>query len=173
MAHGGKRPGAGRPKGSGRFGGLECERVWLPIDKKHEVYEFLETDGYSMPILEATVQAGSPVLTSNTESEKRSIIHFLTDHPMNTFLIRAEGESMLYANIQSGDMLIVDPKLEVRDGSIVVASIDNECTVKRFKRIDGRAYLMPENPDYTPIPITDSSSVQIFGVVKKKIGDVH
>jgi DNA polymerase V len=172
MSHGGKRSGAGRPKGTGRFKGEQCERVYVPAQKKDEVFEYLETDGYAIPYFENAVPAGSATLNESSVTEKKNILSLLTMHPLDTFLVPVTGRSMIYANIQEGDILVVDSKLEAVDGSIVVASVDNECTVKRLRKRNGHIFLMPENPEYAPIQINEFSDVRILGVVKKKIGDV-
>jgi DNA polymerase V len=172
MAHGGKRQGAGRPKGTGRFKGEKCQRVWVPLEKKEEVFEYLETDGFAIPYFENAVPAGSATLNESTAAEKKNVLSLLTQHPQHTFLVPVTGRSMIYANIQEGDILVVDSRLEAKEGDIVVASVDNECTVKRLRKLNGKTFLMPENPEYSPIQITEFSDVRILGVVKKKIGDV-
>ena len=54
---------------------------------------------------------------------------------------------------RDGDWLVVHKASEARDGQIVVARVDDEVTVKRLKRKAGRAYLIAENPEFSPIVI--------------------
>ena len=72
---------------------------------------------------------------------------------------------MTGAGIRSGDMLIVDKSLEAANGSIVIAAIDGELTVKRLSRSGGRVLLLPENSDFVPLEITNEQDLVIWGVV--------
>ena len=72
---------------------------------------------------------------------------------------------MTGAGIRSGDMLIVDKSLEATHSSIVIAAVDGELTVKRLSRCAGRVQLLPENPDFYPIDITNEQELVIWGVV--------
>ena len=89
----------------------------------------------------------------------------LVQNPSSTFCVKAIGESMRDAGIQSGDVMIVDRSLEPRNRSIVLAVIDGEFTVKRVNVNDKELYLMPENDSFTPIKITEEMDFQIWGVV--------
>ncbi|WP_435316514.1 LexA family protein, partial [Klebsiella pneumoniae] len=84
-------------------------------------------------------------------------------HPAATYFLRVSGDSMRDARIHDGDVLVVDRAEEPRHGSIVIASIDNEFTVKQLQL---RPYpcLMPLNPAFPPIRF-DPEALQIWGVV--------
>jgi DNA polymerase V len=69
------------------------------------------------------------------------------------------------ANIHSGDVLIVDKSLTPVDRKIVVAMIDGNFTVKRFRMRGDRVFLEAENPEFNPIEVTDGQELTIFGVV--------
>ena len=72
---------------------------------------------------------------------------------------------MLEAGIVSGDLLIVDRSIEVKNNSIVVAYVDGEFTVKRFQKIFDKVYLKPENKHYKSIEIKKDMDFEVFGVV--------
>lgn len=72
---------------------------------------------------------------------------------------------MLNAGIRPGDILVVDRSLEAADGSIVIAAVDNEFTVKFLRRRDGSVSLEPANPKYSPIVFEDGMALRLFGVV--------
>lgn len=75
------------------------------------------------------------------------------------------------AGIDHGDLLVIDKSLEAADGDIVVAFVDGEFTLKRFRR-DERgqgAWLLPENEKYPPIHVDESTSFMIWGVVSYNI----
>jgi len=67
------------------------------------------------------------------------------------FALKVRGQSMRDAGILPGDMVIVRRQSEAIDGDIVVALVEDEATVKRFKRVRGRVELHPANPDFEPI----------------------
>ena len=76
--------------------------------------------------------------------------------------LRVRGESMRYAGILPGDLVVVHQQQDARSGEIVVALFEDEATVKTLRRRDGHTWLMPENPDYEPI---DGDGCTILGKV--------
>ena len=103
----------------------------------------------TVPIL-GNVAAGAPILA------EECIEDYLTfdtgglsgEH----FALRVRGESMLGAGILPGDLVVVHQQQRASAGDIVVAMINGEATVKTLRRRDGHVWLMPENPEYEPIP---------------------
>lgn len=71
----------------------------------------------------------------------------------DVFVIQVNGDSMINAGINNGDMLLVKKTKEYKNGDIVVARSDDGTTVKRFVAEEGRTFLKPENPNYKNIPI--------------------
>ena len=67
------------------------------------------------------------------------------------FMLRVVGDSMVDAAICDGDWVVVRQQNSADNGDIVAALLDDEATVKTFKRSDGHVWLMPHNPAYTPI----------------------
>jgi repressor LexA len=98
------------------------------------------------------VAAGSPVLAQeNIEDEYR--IDAAMFSPKPDYLLRVEGMSMRDAGILDGDLLAVRRTPEARNGQIVVARLEDEVTVKRFRRRGHLVQLMPENADFEPIEV--------------------
>jgi repressor LexA len=98
------------------------------------------------------VAAGSPILAQqNIEHEYRVDASLFSSRPH--YLLRVEGNSMRDAGILDGDLLAVHRTPEARNGQIVVARLDDEVTVKRFKRSGHRVSLLPENPEFQPIQV--------------------
>jgi DNA polymerase V len=89
----------------------------------------------------------------------------LIKHPTTTFFVRVAGESMREAGIHSGDVLIVDRALTPGDGSVIIAIVNGELTVKRLSKRQGKLLLMPENQQYPPLPITEMTAFEVWGVV--------
>jgi repressor LexA len=98
------------------------------------------------------VAAGSPIL-AESHIEGRYQIDPALFRPRADYLLRVRGSSMRDAGILDGDLLAVHHTREPRQGQIVVARINDEVTVKRYKRQGGIVHLLPENPDFKPISV--------------------
>jgi repressor LexA len=109
--------------------------------------------GASTPVpLVGRVAAGSPVLAQeNIEDEYRIDPGLFAQRP--DYLLRVHGMSMQDAGILNGDLLAVHRTPEARNGQIVVARLEDEVTVKRFRRRGHRVQLIPENVDFQPIEV--------------------
>jgi repressor LexA len=114
----------------------------------------------SIPVV-GNVAAGAPILAEQNIED-----HVLLSSDMaqeGNFLLRVRGESMINAGILDGDLVLVKPQQEATNGSIVVALVDGDATVKRFERGNGHVKLIAENPAYEPIVTTN---VSLVGVVR-------
>ena len=118
------------------------------------------------------VPAGFPSPADDYLEGKLDLNQHLIKHPAATFFVRVSGESMIGAGIHPGDILVVDRSLEPAQRKIVIAVVDNELTVKRFRRVRGRVILMPENEDYEPIEIGEGTEFEVWGVVTTVIHPV-
>jgi repressor LexA len=107
----------------------------------------------NMPLpLVGRVAAGSPILAQeNIEDEYRVDPTLFSRKPH--YLLRVQGMSMQDAGILDGDLLAVHRTPEARNGQIVVARVDDEVTVKRFRRRASRVQLLPENTAFQPIEV--------------------
>ena len=164
MSHGGKRTGAGRPKGSNAWG-ESTKSIRVPLSKIPAVSAFLENGSSACPLYASRVRAGFPSPADDYIESYLDLNAHLIKHPASTFFLTASGDSMTGAGIQSGDMLIVDKSLTATHGKIVIAAIDGELTVKRLSCMANRVQLLPENTNYPPIDITDAHELVIWGVV--------
>lgn len=98
------------------------------------------------------VAAGHPILAAEHIEEYHALDPGLF-RPRADYLLRVSGMSMRDAGILDGDLLVVHATPEAGNGQIVVARIDDEVTVKRFRRRGNRVRLLPENPDFEPMEI--------------------
>jgi DNA polymerase V len=114
---------------------------------------------------DAAVPAGFPSPAQDHVGDILDLSAYLIRHPEATYFVRAQGDSMVDAGIFDGDLLIVDRALEPEDGSIVIAAIDGEFTVKRLRIHRGVPSLMPENFAYPMITLRDGQCLELFGVV--------
>ena len=118
-----------------------------------------------IPLFLSSVAAGFPSPADDYLDECLDLNEHLIQHPSATFLVRARGDSMIGAGIQTGDLLIVDKSLEPSDGDIVIVSVDGQFMVKRLRRNAGRPRLHAENDKFPQVEVSEESSVEIWGVV--------
>lgn len=118
----------------------------------------------SVPVI-GTIAAGKPILAQENFETELLIDSSLVGHGQ-LFGLRVQGESMINADIQNGDIVIVRKQPTADNGDIVAAQIDNEATVKQLKiGTDGTIQLLPANPDFQPIDVTDNEDFRILGKV--------
>ncbi|MBX3710044.1 MAG: translesion error-prone DNA polymerase V autoproteolytic subunit [Gammaproteobacteria bacterium] len=164
MGHGGKRKGAGRPKGQGQYG-EPTQPIRLPESLIEPVLKFVKNKGYQLPLFSSKVAAGHP---SSVDDHIETYVN-LQDHLIKnismTFLVRVSGQSMIDAGIFENDLLVVDRSIVPSHGKIVIAAIDSQFTVKRLHQQNNQLFLMPENKKFKPITITPENEMIIFGVV--------
>lgn len=122
-------------------------------------------NAYLMPFYSSKVQAGFPSPADDYIERHLDLNAEYIKHPSATFLVKATGESMRDVGIFDGDVLIIDKSLEAADGSIVIAALNGELTVKRLSRKNGRVRLLPANPKFQPIDISDEQDMVVWGVV--------
>ena len=82
-----------------------------------------------------------------------------------TYFIFAYGQSMIDADIQEGDVLIVDTNVDWRNREYVVCRLNNEVLVKRVEQRRGRYFLTSANPKFVPVEITEFDDAVVFGPV--------
>lgn len=116
--------------------------------------------GKSRIPLVGQVVAGIPVETSEY---LESYITVDYPHPEEYFALRVNGDSMINARIYPNDVLVVKKQNYAENGDIIVASINGESTVKRYRVVEDSIFLMPENSNYAPIPV--KGNLYIFGKV--------
>ena len=116
-------------------------------------------------LFEGSVPAGFPSPADDAMDLDLNLHDHLVRNPSHTFCVKAIGESMKDAGIQSGDVMLVDRAIEPENRSIVLAVIDSEFTVKRVNVSDNKLYLMPENENFTPIEISKEMDFKVWGVV--------
>lgn len=114
------------------------------------IKERLSVNLVSLPIL-GFVPAGGPTLTEEHVEGHMNFSEEDIFKPDKSFILRVRGDSMKDAGILDGDLVVVCTAKEPRNLDIVVALVDNENTVKRLCKKDGKVYLKPENEAYSDI----------------------
>lgn len=171
MPSGGRRAGAGRPKGSGKFL-APTKSIRVPEKDVEAIYKFIQNEFYRLPLYESLVAAGFPSPAEDSIDERLDLNEFLIKHPSATFFLRVSGSSMINAGIHHNDLLIVDRSIAPSHGKIVIAALNGELTVKRLHIEKNRIQLLAENPKYPPIEVQEGADLHIWGVVTNVIHSV-
>lgn len=190
-SRGGKRPGSGRPTGTGKYG-EPTKAIRVPEGSVTIIKDFLKNK-YSpskpieiefnsteltplaatndtpkklaIPLFSTKVAAGYPAYADDHLDKSIDINDYLVESPNATFMLKVEGESMKNVGILPDDILIVDRSKKAKHNKIVIAALDGELTVKRLYQRGNKVKLMPENDDYPDIEVSEHSNLVIWGVV--------
>jgi len=129
--------------------------------------EHIEEEG--LPLI-GRVAAGEPILAQEHVEE-----HYQVDgnlfKPAADYLLRVNGESMKDIGILDGDLLAVHQTTDVQNGQVIVARVEEDVTVKRFKREGNIVYLHAENEDFAPIKVDLTS--QHFNIEGLAVGVIR
>jgi DNA polymerase V len=118
-----------------------------------------------IPLAHTGVSAGFPSPADDFKELRISIDQEVVKNEEATFYARVDGQSMQGAGLDDGDLLVIDRSKEPEDNAIAVCFIDGDFTVKRLKVEAECIFLMPENPNYKPIKVTEDNQLIIWGVV--------
>ncbi len=168
MKHGGKRKGAGRPKGGGQYG-EPTKPIRLPQSLIGPISRFIKNKGYQLPLYSTKVAAGHPTFADDHIDALVDLNEHLIKNPLSTFLVKVSGKSMIDAGIDENDILIVDRVIQPAHGNIVIAAIDGQLTVKRLHKKNNQLILIAENEAFKPIKINEGNEFFIWGVVTNVI----
>lgn len=136
----------------------------------NEVTFILPDLSSELPLLyvDGGIRAGFPSPAQDYVDGKLDLNRELIDHPAATFYARVVGDSMS-PGINEGDLLVVDRSLDASEGCVAVCCLNDEFTVKRLdisQKKNGIMRLIPDNPNYEPIVVTEEDSFILWGVVK-------
>ncbi|MEZ4816098.1 MAG: translesion error-prone DNA polymerase V autoproteolytic subunit [Bdellovibrionota bacterium] len=128
-----------------------------------------ETQALRLPLFHSLVAAGFPSPADEYLDRHLSLDELLIKNKSSTFFVRVSGESMKNAGIFPGDLLVIDRSLKAQQGSIVLAIVDGEFTIKRLQYSAEKVFLLPENDEFKAIEILDSMTFEVWGVVAHAI----
>ena len=111
------------------------------------------------------MKAGFPSPANDYLEERIDLNREIIKHPLSTFIIDCEGDSMINAFIPPKCRLLVDRSVKPKNGDIVLAILNGDFTVKYFKKNDHKCWLVPANKKYRDIEITQKMDMQVWGVV--------
>ena len=119
----------------------------------------------SLHLAQEKISAGFPSPADDFKELRISIDQEVVRNEDATFYARVSGESMQGAGLDDGDLLVIDRSMEPKNGKIAVCCIDGEFTVKRLKVVEDGVFLIPENPKYQPIKVTEENELIVWGIV--------
>lgn len=122
---------------------------------------------FSVLIAPVAVAAGFPSPAQDYFDGRVDLNTHLIKDITSTFIVRVTGNSMEGAGISDGDELIVNRALEPKDGSVVIAVLDGELTIKRLRITSTGVVLQAENPKYPDIRVSALSELTIWGVATR------
>jgi DNA polymerase V len=138
---------------------------YLNTSEKLQFYVIEEASFDDVPLYGDSVPAGFPSPADDYLDMDLNLHDYLVQHPSATFCVRAIGDSMVDAGIQSSDVMVIDRALTPKNNDIILAVVNGEFTVKRIKKSEDELYLMPANENYKPMKITEEMNFQVWGVV--------
>ena len=115
-----------------------------------------------------SIKAGFPSPAEDYLHESLDFNRDMIRHPEATFYGRVDGDSMVDAGINDGDIAIIDRSEEAADGDVIVAFVNNEFTIKFLDlthKAEGYIELRPANAKYHAIRIDDTDNFEVLGVV--------
>jgi DNA polymerase V len=120
-----------------------------------------------LPLMASRIAAGFPKPSDDHLEGRIDITRLLIDQPAATFIVQvaADGNSMIEAGIHPGDFLVVNKAADWVNGSIVIARIGDDFTLKRIRKRGRKVLLLAENPDFPPLELTEDSDCEAWGVV--------
>ena len=138
------------------------------IVTKDKLGKLLPTSMFdSLPLL-GSVKAGFPSAVDEV-LETLNLESYLIKKKGETYMVEVDGESMIDAHIEDGDIVIAERSNSARDHQIVIAQIDGEHTLKYFRTDGKKSWLEPANKKFKPMhPKTDLQVIAIIrGVIRK------
>ncbi len=121
-----------------------------------------------IPLL-GTIKAGLPSEALDIGYETININEFLVERQESTYMLEVDGDSMIDAHIEDGDIVIAQVSSKARIGEIVIANTDGEWTMKYYREKNGKPYLEAANKNYKPIYPKESFYIGaiVKGVIRK------
>ena len=132
----------------------------LIIQKEDKLY--INPNQFGAPLVLTSVKAGFAAIMDDKIEKRISMDDLLDINLPSSFVFRVSGDSMCEIGILDGDYVIIKKTPEAKINDVVLAVVDNEFTLKTYKKDAKGYYLQPQNKDY-PI-IRPKYSLSIFGV---------
>ena len=143
--------------------------------KEKKVLNFFtpkKENGIGQWLAEEGISAGFPSPADDFKEIRISLDKELVKNKDATFYARVDGDSMIGAGLEDGDLLVIDRSLNPENGRVAVCLIDGDFTVKRIKKEKNKLFLVPENKKYKKLEIKEENELIIWGIVEYVIKKV-
>ena len=127
----------------------------------------------TLPLFLSPVAAGFTSPAEDYLDRKLDLHEHLVRNHAATYFLRTSGDSMFQAGILDGDLLVVDRSITPGNGSVVIAAVEGELTVKYLSKKNGKVLLVPANVEYPEIDISEQEDAVIWGVVTYAIHKIN
>jgi len=117
----------------------------------------------------SSAAAGFPSPAEDYLDRPLDFNELLIENLAATFAVRITGDSMTGAGLFPGDIAVVNRARKAINGNIILALVDGEFTVKRYKRRNDKIHLVAENPKFKDIIICDDATLEVWGVITHSI----
>lgn len=130
-----------------------------------DIYSSSTESELPLPYSSSGIAAGFPSPAENYLEQPLDLNKLVIRNPSSTFFANVKGLSMVDDGINDGDLLVIDKSIHPYNGCIAVCFVDGEFTLKRFKKENNHAWLIPANKEFKPIRVDDRNDFMIWGVV--------
>lgn len=151
---------------------LNSNRRTMPSSLLSLTYPNKELFHRQYALLRGVVPAGFPEPADDCIAGRTSLDEHLVRHRESTFFMRVAGDSMMGLGIFDGDLLVVDRAMPAIHGSVVIAVLDGEFTVKQLVNTARGRLLRAAHPDYPDVYIRPEQDLSIWGVVQWNVHKV-
>lgn len=144
------------------------ENFILDPNGKGEV--LLEDELLDIPIYN-DIAAGEPIMINDTFEGAFKMPKYWLKGAESSFILKVKGNSMINANIDDGDYVLIRKQYNANNNDIVAVDLNGNATLKRLNIKDNKVFLMPENEKYEPIEVVDENAMIIgkaIGIIKDK-----
>jgi SOS regulatory protein LexA len=115
------------------------------------------------------IAAGDPIYMDSEQQDSFSLPKYWIKGMRDCFILKVKGNSMINANIEDGDMVVIQTVSSASHNDIVAVNIEGNATLKRLYNKKGKVILMPENEDYKPIIVKEEG----FYLIGKAVGVIR
>ncbi len=114
-------------------------------------------------LYEDRIKCGFPSPAEGYAEREIDFNTYIIEHPYSSYCFYVKGDSMEGVHITEGDLIVVDRSIPLESGRIIICALDREFTLKNFIKRGGRSILLPANPDYKSIELTENSDFEYWG----------
>ena len=140
------------------------------IENQKNIQEYKDDELAKIPVF-SDIAAGEPILMNPSVEGEFNIPKYWVRRSNECFILKVKGDSMIGANIEDGDHVVIKRQQMAENRDIVAVNLDGSATLKRLLIKKSRAILMPENKKYKPIEVPEEGASIIgvaVGIIKGK-----